>query len=232
VANFTTIALEMNTGSQASPAWTAVTTEVRWSDQGNQTSTGAAAWPGMVSPSGPVVVSYTYCFTGDTAGGGVPGGSTPVAFANGNFNFCRWNWDATGTFASAPIVTSYYSGAHAAITRGDNQLLGGNATDTGSTPRSYLKANWFGNGSSQVPGSAPGGGPSPTDGTTGGVVTSTSAWLASYQGLQGDNDYIQCGATPPARTANQWYGVFALFAGANLSPATYTPTLSLKYTWL
>ena len=232
MANFTTIALEMNTGTQASPAWTVASTEVRWSDQANQAGTGSAAWPAAAPPASPAVVSYTYCFTADASGAGVPGGGAPVAFANANFNFCRWNWDATGTFASAPIVTAYYSGAHAAITRGDNQLLGGNGTDTGGTPRSYLKGNWFGNGRSQVPAAAPGSPPAATDGATGALVPAGGAWLAGYQGLQGDNDYIQCGGVPPARTANQWYGVLALFAGPNLNPGTYTPVISLKYTWL
>jgi hypothetical protein len=232
VANFTTIAFELNTGTQAAPAWTAVAQEVRWSDQGNQTGAASGSWPAMAPPPGPSVVSFTYCFTADTSGAGVPGGSSPVAFANGNFNFCRWSWDATGTFASAPIVTSYYSSAHAAITRGDNQLLGGNATDTGATPRSYLKANWFGNGRSQVPSSAPASSPAAADGATGALVPAAGAWLANYQGLQGDNDFIQCPSAPPARAANQWYGVFALFAGPNLNPGTYTPVISLKYTWL
>lgn len=232
MANFTSIALELNTGTQTAPVWTAASTEVRWSDQGNLTATGASTWPAMLAPSSPTVVSYTYCFTADTAGSGVPGGASPLAFANANFNFCRWNWDATGTFASAPIVTGYYSSGHAAITRGDNQLLGGNSTDTGSTPRSYLKGNWFGNGTSQVPTSVPANPPGAGDGATGPLVPATSAWLANYQSLQGDNDYIQCGGTPPAKTANQWYGIFALFAGPNLNPGTYTPVISLKYTWL
>jgi hypothetical protein len=232
LANFTTIAFEMNTGSQAGPAWTAVTAELRWSDQGNQVGTGGSAWPAMMQPGTATVVAYTYCFTADTLGAGVPGGSSPLVFSNANFNFCRWNWDATGTFASAPVVTAYYSSAHAAITRGDNQLLGGNATDTGSTPRSYLKANWFGNGTSQSPAGAPPTAPAPMDGNTGASVPNSGAWLNNYQGLQGDNDFIQCAATPPAKTANQWYGILALFAGPNLSPATFTPTVTLKYTWI
>lgn len=232
MANFTTIAFEMNTGSLAAPAWTAVTAELRWSDQGNLIGTGGSSWPAMMQPGTANVVAYTYCFTADTLGAGVPGGSTPGAFSNANFNFCRWSWDAAGTFASAPVVTAYYSSAHGAITRGDNQLLGGNATDTGSTPRSYLKANWFGNGTSQSPAAAPPTPPAPTDGMTGPSVPNSGAWLTNYQGLQGDNDFIQCPATPPAKTANQWYGILALFAGPNLSPATFTPTVTLKYTWI
>jgi hypothetical protein len=229
--NFTNLTFELNTGTLASPAWLAVTSEVRWSDQGTQTATGSAAWPSMVQPSSPTVVAYSYCFTSDATGFGVPGGGAPIAFSNANYLFCRWNWDASGTFASAPIVTSYYSTAHAAVVRGDGQLLGGAAGDTGATPRSYLKANWFGNGTSQVPAAAPAAAPAITDGATGPATTASNSWLAAYQGLQGDNDFIACTATPPARTANQWYGMLALFAGPNLSPTTYTPVVTLKYTW-
>jgi hypothetical protein len=231
LANFTNLTLELNTGTQVSPTWTAVTGELRWSDQGTQTGIGSAAWPSMLQPSSPTVVSYTYCFTSDATGFGVPGGATPAPFSNANFSFCRWNWDASGTFASAPVATAYYSTAHAAVTRGDGQLLGGAAGDTGATPRSYLKANWFGNGSSQVPAAAPANPPAITDGTTGVATPATNSWLANYQGLQGDNDSVGTGATPPARTSNQWYGILALFAGPNLNPATYTPVLTLKYTW-
>ena len=231
MANFTNIALEMNTGTQGSPVWTAVTGEIRWSDQGTQATTGSAAWPPMLQPSSPTVVAYTYCFTSDSTGFGVPGGATPGAFANSSFAFCRWNWDASGTFASPPAVSAYYSTAHAAVTRGDGQLLGGAAGDTGATPRSFLKANWFGNGNSQVPGAAPPNAPAITDGVTGAATAGSNAWLPNYQGLQGDNDFVGLASTPPARSANQWYGLLALFAGPNLSPATYTPVVTLRYTW-
>lgn len=231
MANFTNLAFELNTGSLASPTWMGVTAELRWSDQGTQASTGSAAWPSMIQPSSPTVVAYTYCFTSDATGFGVPGGASPSPFSNANYLLCRWNWDASGTFASPPIITSYYSTAHSAVTRGDGQLLGGAAGDTGATPRSYLKANWFGNATSQVPSAAPAGAPAITDGANGAAIPASNGWLPNYQGLQGDNDFIACAATPPARTSNQWYGILALFAGPNLSPMTYTPVVTLKYTW-
>ena len=131
------------------------------------------------------------------------------------------------------MFTAYYSNAHAAISRGDNQLLGGNTTDTGATQRSYLKANAFGRVTSAgAPAAAPTNAPVVTDGATGSLVPTAGAnWLTNYQGLMGDVDFITFPATPAATTADTWYVIFALFVGPNLTPAIYTPVLSLKYTW-
>lgn len=235
----TGVTVQGNTGSQATPTWTAINSggtaganEIRFSDQGTIVSTGSASWPSMIRPSsGTAQVGFTYLFTTDTAGNGVPGGATPVTFANANYNMFRLNWDATGTFASAPILTAYASTAHAAVTRGDNSILGGNTTDTGATQRSYLKANAYGTGASQAPAAAPTNAPVVTDGTTGVLTPGSAAWLTNYQGLQGDNDYIQVTATPAATTANWLQFMLALFTGVNETPSTYTPVLSMKYTW-
>ena len=109
MANFTNIALEMNTGTQGSPVWTAVTGEIRWSDQGTQATTGSAAWPPMLQPSSPTVVAYTYCFTSDSTGFGVPGGATPGAFAKpGRGREQHRNRDQ-GDQRQAPIHVSHNS---------------------------------------------------------------------------------------------------------------------------
>lgn len=235
----TGVTLQGNTGSQATPTWTAINSggaaganEVRYSDTGTGlTATASASWPAQVRPATVQVVAFTYLFTTDTAGNGVPGGATPVTYANANYNMFRLNWDASGTFASAPILTAYPTTGHTTPTRGDNSILGGNTTDTGATQRSYLKANAYGNGASQAPAAAPTNAPVGTDGTTGALTPGAAAWLTNYQGLQGDNDYILCTATPAAVTANWWQFEMALFTGPNLTPATYTPVLSMKYTW-
>jgi hypothetical protein len=235
----TGVTLQGNTGTQGAPSWTAINSggssganEVRYSDQGTSlTGTGSAAWPSMVRPGAVGVVGFTYLFTTDTAGNGVPGGATPVTYANANYNMFRLNWDNSGTFASAPILTAYPSTAHGAITRGDASILGGHATDTGGTQRSYLKGNAYGTGASQVPGVAPTNAPVATDGTSGALVPGSAAWLTNYQSMQGDNDYIQTTSTPAAVTANWWQFELALFTGPNLAPATYLPVLSMKYTW-
>lgn len=145
----------------------------------------------------------------------------------------RWDWDNTGTFASAPIFTAYASTSHAAITRGDNSVLGGNTTDTGATARSYLKGNAFGRvDSAGVPAANPINAPAANDGTTGSVSPTAGAnWLTNFQGLQGDNDYITAPFTPAATTADQWSCIIRLFIGANSAAGVSTPTVSLKYTF-
>jgi len=144
--------------------------------------------------------------------------------------WARWNWDAVGTFASAPIFTAFPDGTHGAITRGDGSLLGGHATDTGATARSYLKGNAY--GQVGAPAAAPTNAPVVTDGTTGSVSPAAGAfWLVNFQGLQGNNDWITAPFTPAATTAGVWHLHFALFTGPNETPATYTVKMTLKYTW-
>lgn len=239
MADFTLISLAPNTGTLAAPIWTNVlggsNTEVRWSDVGiGLLAIASASWPAMLRPGATSIVSYTYAYTADATGLGFIGDTgNPVAFDDANYLWARWAWDATGTFASAPIFTAYPTNAHGAISRGDGSLLGGHATDTGATARSYMKGNAYGRVvSAGAPAAQPGADPVVTNGTTG--VSSPTAganWIATYQGLQGDNDWILAPFTPAATTADQWNVILALFTGPNETPATYTVVISLKYTW-
>ena len=241
MSDFTTFQFKLNTGTQAAPVWTALANggtgganELRFSDQSNQGATASASWPYMTRPGTTQQVNYQYAFTADTTSLGYLGTSTntPITWANSNYNDAQWSWDAVGTFASAPIFTAYASSAHAAITRGDNSLLGGNATDTGATARSYLKGNLYGSGATtQTPAAAPTNAPVVTDGATGSLSPGTGAWLTNYQGLQGDNDYITYGSTPTATTAQVVYMMLTLFTGPNMATGTYTPVISVKYTY-
>jgi len=241
VANFTLITLDANTGTQAAPVWTSLggaNTEVRWSDVNTATNIASASWPNTLRPgAGTSQLLFTYAYTADATDLGFLGTTsvTPASWVSTDYKWCKWHWDNTGTFASAPIVTAYMTTAHGAITRGNNAaadaILSGNTTDTGATARSFLKGNWYGNGATQVPAASPTNAPVVTDGATGSLVPGSAAWLTNYQGLQGDNDYITCTATPAATTANDWYGVLALFMGVTETPAIFVPVLSLKYTW-
>jgi hypothetical protein len=243
VSDFTTMRFELNTGSQGTPTWTTVPAagagtgqELRFSDLSNQGAVASASWPFTTRPaSGTSGVDYLYVFTADTTSLGSLGGgtNTPVAFSNANYNEFRLWWDNTGTFASAPIFTAYPSTAHGAITRGDGSLLGGHASDTGATARSYLKGNAFGRVTSAgAPAAAPANAPVVTDGASGSLAPTAGAnWLTNYQGLQGDNDYITAPFTPAATTQDQWALMLRLFMGANLTPGTLTPVVSAKYTW-
>lgn len=240
MADFTTLSFEVNTGTQGSPSYTAVqggsNKEVRFSDVSNAgLSTASASWPFMTRPAATGGVDYAYAFTADTTGLGIidAGSNVPTAFSNNNYKFARWNWDNVGTFASAPIFTAYPTTGHGSISRGDGSILGGHATDTGSTARSYLKGQGFGRvESAGVPAAAPSNAPTVTDGTTGAVNPTAGAnWLTNWQSLQGDNDWIVFPSTPAATTADKWPVMFRLFTGPNMSPGTLVPVMACKYTY-
>jgi hypothetical protein len=173
-----------------------------------------------------------YYFSADTTGSIL----TAVAFANANYNQCRWSDAGDGSWASAPVLTAYDDNTHAAPTvRGSSSFpnnLSGNTTDTGATARSYLKGNAYGF-FGQTPGGAPSNAPVVTSGASGSLATSTGAWLTNYQGLMADVDYITCGAQPANTTAQKWYFAIGLFSGANMATGVYSSTVvSLKFTWV
>ena len=237
MADFTLIKLEANTGSNATPTWTAIggaNTEIRWLDVSTADNTASASWPAAIRPAATAQVSYTYAFTADATGTGVIGtAGPPVAYDKANYLFSRWNWDAVGTFASAPIFTAYKTTAHSAISRNDGSILSGSTDTTNTNAYSYLKGNAFGRvDSAGAPAAAPAAAPLVTDGTAGSVSPTAGAnWLANFQSLMGDTDWITFVATPAATTADTWSIHYALFTGPNLTPAIYTPVMSLRYTW-
>lgn len=236
MADFTLIQMECNVGNTATPDWSAIggaNTEVRWADVDDQSNVASASWPAMIRPGATAIVDYTYAFTADAVGEGFysGAGTTPPAYSKDNYLWARWDWDAIGTFASAPIFTAYPTTGHGSITPGDGSLLGGHATDTGS--RSYMKGNAYGQvDSAGAPTAGPTNAPVVTDGTVGSVSPTAGAnWLTNFQSLQGDNDWITAPFTPAATTADTWSLHYALFTGPNETPATYTVVMSLKYTW-
>lgn len=242
MADFTTARFQANTGTNASPVWTAVPAqgagtgqEIRFSDLSTQGATASASWPFTTRPtSGTSGVDYAYVFTADTTSLGFLGttSTTPAAFTNASYLQFRFDWDNLGTYASAPIFTAYASNAHAAISRGDGSILGGHASDTGGTARSYLKGNMFGRVTSAgAPAAAPGSAPTVTDGATGATSPTAGANWAAWSGLQGDNDWLAFPSTPAATTADQINLMIRLFMGTNETPSTYTPVVSWKYTY-
>lgn len=244
MADFTSLTFNANVNSTAAVALVQASGaghETRfWNSASASTSTPSASWPALPRPaSGTTGVDYAYVFTDDTTGYGILAGAgvghnPPTAFTIANYKQAVWVWDDVGTFASAPIYTAYASAAHGAITRGNGSILGGHASDTGATARSYLKGNAWGRVSSGgIPTLAPNQAPVVTDGATGSMSPTAGAnWLASgWQGLQGDNDYITAPFTPAAGTADSWYVMFRLFMGANLGVGTLTFVFSLRYTY-
>lgn len=239
MADFTTLIMEANHGTLGAPVWVEVgptaNHEVRWSDSATQDGIASAAWPAMIRPAATSIVSYTYAYTADATGWGfISGQASPCpAYSKDNYLWARWSWDNLGTFASAPIFSAYPTSAHGAITRDDGTLLGGKIADTGGTGYSYLKGNAYGRvDSAGVPAAGPPNAPVVTDGTVGSVSPTAGAnWLTNFQSLQGDNDWITAPFTPAATTADTWSLHFALFTGPNMTPATYTVVMTLKYTW-
>jgi hypothetical protein len=242
VADFTTARFQLNTGTNAAPVWTTVPAsgagtgqELRFSDLSTQGAVASASWPFTTRPvSGTSGVDYLYVFTADATSLGSLGTSsnTPIAFSNANYMEFRFDWDNLGTYASAPIYTAYPTTAHGAISRGDGSMLGGHATDTGGTARSYLKGAMFGRVTSAgAPAAAVGSAPVVTDGTTGVVSPTAGANWSTYQGLQGDNDWLAFPSTPAPTAADQINLMIRLFMGANMTPGTLVPVVSWKYTW-
>lgn len=231
----------MNTGSNGSPTWSALSNsgtsganELRFSDQSNQGTTASASWPYMTRPGSTGQVNFQYAFSADTTSLGYLGGgtNTPATWANSNYNDKRWQWDNLGTFASAPIITMYPSNAHGSITAGDGSPLGGSSGDSSS--HSYFKANAWGRVTSAgAPAAAPGTGPTVTAGTGGSVSPTAGAnWLATYQDMAGDTDFITFPSTPAATTSDSWPFMLTLFTGPNMNTGTYAAiVLSQKYTF-
>jgi hypothetical protein len=244
LADFTTLTLDANTGTQAAPVWTSVlglNREVRWWDQSTAGATvPSATWLATIRPtSGTAIVSYTYAYPADASGGlGFLGNTSAVPAAyianTTNYHFARWNWDAVGTFASAPIFTAYNTTAHAAPTVRNTPtggLLEGSTDTTNVSAFSYLKGNAFG----QVALAAIGTNlatPTVTAGTVGSVGPTAGAnWMTAFQSLMADLDYITAPFTPAPTAANFWSVHFALFTGVNMTPGTLVPVISMKYSF-
>ncbi|MDP2729139.1 MAG: hypothetical protein Q8O55_01495 [Dehalococcoidales bacterium] len=240
MSDFTTLRLEGNYGTLGAPVWadlSGANRETRWSDSAIQNTIASAVWPAMNRPGATSIVSYTYAYTADAVGWGyISGQASPCpAYSKDNYLWSRWWWDNLGSFASAPIYTAYLTTAHAAITRGvpDGGLLQGSNDTLNVSKFSYMKGNAFGRVTSAgAPAAGPAAAPVVTDGTVGSVSPAAGAnWLANYQSLMGDLDYITAPFTPAATTQDQWNVHFAIFSGPNQVPSLYLVIQSLRYSW-
>ena len=238
MADITTMRMEGNNVTTGAPGWidlSGANHEVRWSDSNAQAGVASAAWPAMIRPAATGGVNYTYAFTADAVGDGfyANGGVCP-AYSEANYLWARWWWDNVGTFASAPIYTAYLTIAHGAIVRDTGGFLQGKIADTGGAGYSYLKGNAYGRVvSAGAPAAGPAAPPAVGDGAAGSLSPAAGAnWLANFQSLQGDNDWITAPFTPAATTQDQWNIHFRLFTGPNMLPGLYQVVMSLKYTWL
>lgn len=237
MADFVSLVLELNTGTNASPTWTSVSganKSLRWHvNNAAGLTTAFNSWPSALRPTVVAGVDYAYAYTADSTGLGVLGGAgAPVAFASTDYLQARWHWDNIGTFAGAPKFTAYPSTAFSAVTRNDLSLLGGSPDTTGGVAKSYLKGQAWGRvTSSGAPAAAPSNVPLVTDGTVGSLSPTAGAnWLTNWQDLQGDNDLITAPFTPAATTDNSWPVMVRLFQGPNLATQSHQPVLGFRYT--
>lgn len=198
IADFTSINVQYNTGTDGSPTWTSTAlsfggsagaNELRWANTGGgAASTSSANWPYFTRPSsGTATVPEMWAFTANTTGLQV----ATYTGDNTKANVLRWNWDNTGTFAAAPQFSAFGDNTHATPSAGTqpgaqsgSPIVNGQSSDTSST--SYLKINAYGNGSSQAPSAGSvGTNPSATTGTAGSVSPGSAAWLSTWQSAQG-----------------------------------------------
>lgn len=241
--------MDANTGaSDASPTWTGVAfggssgaNEIRFvqstSSPAATTSTASASWPLSTRPAAVAVINQAWAFTADTTGSQI----NTYDGTSAHYMQFRWNWDALGTFSSAPQFSAFGDNTHTAISAGTqpggqsgSPIVNGNSTDTSS--KSYLKGNAYGygySGSQQTPSSNAAGTLAATTGTTGAVSPATGAWLSTWQDLAGFTDYILDAVTPTATTAGYWYFVLALYCGPGMSTASnMLPVLTFQYNYV
>jgi hypothetical protein len=246
VADFTTLKLQVNTGaSDASPTWTDILFgtagyELRAAlAAGSQTtSTASASWPSILKPtSSTTLIDKMYAFTADTTGFVITGGDSTGAHRN----VYRINWDNTGTFASAPIISAWKDNTYPAASAGTqtspgdgSNIINGTSGETSST--SALKGVAYGvgltsGGSTDNPGSNYGTNPTATSGSAGAQVPVLATW-GSWQSLQSATQYIQNAQTPQAATAGTWNFLLALYLAAGMTGGTLLPVVGFQYTWI
>src|SRR6266568_3745355 len=241
IADFTTIRSQWNSNTDASPTWNTVTfggssgaNEIRWCATGaGAAGTASASWPQYSRPASTGAIPELWYFTADTAGvkvGTYDGTNTKA-------NVACIDYDAVGTFATAPTLSAYGDNTHAAPSAGTqpgaqagSPIVNGQTTDTSS--HSYLKANLYGDDQTANPAAGTTGTVTVTSGTAGSVSPGAAAWLANWQSMQGAIQLVTHRRTPAATTAGHIFFVLALFTGPNMSLGTLTPVLTFTYSYV
>jgi hypothetical protein len=175
----------------------------------------SASWPTYLRPASTGVIPEMWAFVGSDNSGGLKINTYDGTTAH----YMQWriNWDNTGTFAAANILSFWKDNTLPAAVAGTqpapsaggdgSSFVNGQVTDTGNT--SYIKMNAYGSGitaagSQETPGSNAAGTMTVSSGTGGAVSPSAASWLATWQSGQGLIQYIQGVATPHATTSGFW----------------------------
>lgn len=248
MTDFTVLKLQVNTGaSDASPTWTDVLFgtagyELRAALSGGSqtTSTASASWPAIQKPaSGTTLINAMYAFSADTTGLQINTYDGTTA----HYMQFRINWDNTGTFASAPLISAWGDTTLAAASPGTqtspgvgSNIINGTSGESGSL--SLIKCNAYGQGltsggTQQTPASNAGGTETVNGHSGAGAATpGSAAWLSTWQDLQSSTNYILNGGTPKAVTAGIWYFCLILRIPAGLVGGVLVPIIGFQYTWI
>lgn len=243
ISDFTTIRLQFNSNTDASPTWTgnnisfggsAGANQIRWcAASAGGASTTSANWPLYTRPGSTTAVAECWCFATDGSGVKVAtydGGRT-------NSNVFRIDYDNVGTYAAAPSLTAYSDSTNTAASPGTqpgaqsgSPIING-STDTSNT--SYLKGNMYGTAqTSNLTAGAAGTTLAVTSGTAGSVSPSAAAFLATWQSLQAATQYITFPSTPAATTAGDIFFSLALWTGPTMSTSSsMQPVVCWQYAY-
>ena len=246
MTDFTTLKLQVNTGaSDASPTWTdllfgTANYELRAAISGAAGNIASASWPSMLKPLiGTTLIGQLWGYFGSDNSGGLQ--VTTYDGTGAHYNQFRINWDALGTFASAPLISAWKDNTLPAASPGTQTSPGDgsnvvNGTSGESSSTSLLKGTAFGNGvtaggAADNPGSNFGTNPTATSGSAGGSATINATWLA-WQSLQAATQWIVNGAIPKATTAGTWNFLLAFYLAASMIGGILLPVLGFQYTWI
>jgi len=204
---------------------------------GGTTTTPSASWPTFLRPGAVGIIPEMWAFTADAVG------LKMATYDGTTAHYMQWriNWDAIGTFASAPIISSWKDNTIPAASpgtqpgTGDGSAFVNGSADTSNT--SYIKGNAFGYGVDtagvqQTPAANAAGTLAATSGVAGAASPATGAWLATWQSLQAATQFIQDAVTPKATTAGFWYMLLAYYTGPGMTGGVLLPVIGVQYTWI
>lgn len=247
MADFSSIVVQHNTGSDLVPVWNAGdqslggvagANEMRFCASGAGSAVTAANWPNTILTGSTQFLPEAWGIVTDN--GITATGYKIATYAALSSNIppfslmARWGWTPDGTFASAPKFTAYTNSTHTNPVPGiqppaaNNDTVTNGSTETSNT--SYLKIQAYGygvdtSGNQQTPGVGSLTTPvTVTDGTAGAVIPATNAWIPTHwQSAQGGIQYIQNAVTPNWTTHTGtsityfWYWHCALFIGPGMT---------------
>lgn len=205
-------------------------------------SIASASWPTYLRPASTQVIPEAWGYFGSDASGGLKINTYDGTSAH----YMQWriNWDATGTFAAANILSFWKDNTLPAASPGtqpsptsggDGSSFVNGSSDTSNT--SYIKINAYGSGvtaagTQETPSANAGGTLTVTSGTAGAVSPAAGSWLATWQSAQALTQYIQGVATPKATTAGFWYTLLSFFTGSNQTGGVLLPVAGIQYQWV